>query len=389
MMFRKILSIGIIVTTFPVLLFAQSFSGRLTSSFYTFERSDTTDVSSTHARGYQTFQFDLRNKNFLFRTFGQMDNDFGTRLAGDGKVRMYNLYLQWRDNKKRVEINVGRQPVFSGVAVGTIDGAQVKIMPARWLRIKGFGGGLLPSDQRLKIVDDMSDNYMAGGQVLLFPVSELKVGVSYFNKQQTRASYQALRADSVGNVFTQLIEPENQAFQFASLDAAWTRNETSLYARSDYDIHSDQFTRAEISLRSNFSQKFSANTSYTFRSPRLPRNSIFWLFNIEDNHEVEGGIYYRHKPNFGIYGNVAGIFYKQQSAVRTSTDPEEKSQSLRMTAGFDFANGGLNYVRRSGYAGNLDGLNGSLYFPVNNGKVIPNVQLSWASIKLDSNANGR
>lgn len=376
------------MSLFANMAYAQSFSGRLTSSFYTFERSDTADASSTHARGYQSFQFDLRNQNLLFRTFGQMDNDFSTRLAGDGKVRMYNLYLQWRDNKKHVEINLGRQPVFSGVAVGTIDGAQVKIKPARWLRIKGFGGGLLPSDQRLKIVDEVSDNYMAGGQALFFPVSELKVGVSYFNKRQTRASYQALRADSVGNVFTQLIEPENQAFQFASLDAAWAKDETSLYARTDYDLHGDQLTRAEFSARTNVSPKFTVNAGYTFRSPRLPRNSIFWLFNIEDNHEVEGGIYYRRNPNFGIYGNVAGIFYKQQPAVRTATD-DNKSNSLRLTAGFDFAYGGLNYVRRAGYAGNLDGLNGSFYFPLNNGKIMPSVQLSWASIKLDSNADER
>jgi hypothetical protein len=385
-----LISAGLTLFVLPTLLSAQTFSGRLTSSFYTFERSDTTGASSTHARGYQSFQFDLRNKNFLFRTFGQMDTDFSTRLAGDGKVRMYNFYLQWRDNKKRVEIDVGRQPVFSGVAVGTIDGAQVKIKPARWLRLKGFGGGLMPSDQRLKLVDGLGDNYMAGGQALFFPIADVKVGVSYFNKRQTRASYRTLRADSVGNVFTQFIEPESQAYQFASLDAAWTiKNETSLYARSDYDLDGEQITRAEFSARTNLSPKFSINAGYTFRSPRLPSNSIFSIFNVENNHEIEGGIYYRRTPRFGIFATVAGIFYETPATVRTASDPEQKDRSLRATVGCDFAYGGLNYVRRSGYAGNLDGLNGSLYYPLNNGQFMPSVQLSWASFKLDSNAEER
>ena len=47
--FRSILFLIVSAT----LAGAQTFSGRLTSSFYTFERSDTVGSSSTHARGYQ------------------------------------------------------------------------------------------------------------------------------------------------------------------------------------------------------------------------------------------------------------------------------------------------------------------------------------------------
>lgn len=354
---------------------AQTFSGRLTSSFYTFERSDTIGTSSTQARGYQTFQFDLKNRNFLFRSFGQLENDISTQLAGDGKVRMYNLYLQWRDNQRRAEINFGRQSVFGGIAVGTIDGAQLKYKVASWLRLKAFGGGLLPADQRLKLVDDLGDNFMAGGQALIYPTSDLKISISYFNKQQTRASYQALRADSVGNVITQLIEPDDQAFQFASLDARWAvQNQTTLYARSDFDMYGDKFTRAEFAARSTISQNLSLNATYTFRSPRLPRNSIFSLFNVENNHEIEGGVYYRTANNIGFYGNVAGIFYDEEN-------------SLRGTVGVDLGYGGINFVRRGGYAGSLNGLNGSLYYPMYDNKIMPNLMLSWASYKLDADAD--
>ena len=354
---------------------AQTFSGRLTSSFYTFERSDTIGVSSTHARGYQAFQFDLKNRNFMLRTFGQLENDLSTQLAGDGKVRMYNLYLQWRDTQRRAEVSVGRQSIYSGVAVGTIDGAQLKYKVKSWLRLKAFGGGLLPANQRLKLVDDVSDNFMAGGQALIFPTNDLKIGVSYFNKKQTRASYRAIRADSVGNVFEQLVEPDNQAYQFASLDARWApKGETSLYTRSDFDVYSKKFTRAEFSARTAVTTKLSVNAAYTFRSPRLPRNSIFSLFNVENNHELEGGLYYRAQKNIGVYGNFAGIFYDQEN-------------SLRGSVGVDLGYGGISYVVRGGYAGSLNGVNGSFYYPMYSGKLMPNVMLSCASYKLDTDAS--
>ena len=104
----------------PVSLTAQTFSGRLTSSFYAYERSDSSTSASHDARAYQAFQFDLAGKNFALRTYGQLDRDFASRLAGDGKARLYNFYLDWKNLGNRVDVQLGRQPIFSGVAVGAV-----------------------------------------------------------------------------------------------------------------------------------------------------------------------------------------------------------------------------------------------------------------------------
>ena len=112
------------------------------------------------------------------------------------------------------------------------------------------------------------------------------------------------------------------------------------------------------------------------RSPRLPWNSIFSAFDVEDNHEVEGGIYYRYKPSLRFYGNASGIFYSGD-------------ESFRFTASSECNYGELSFVHRSGYAGNLNGANVSLYYPLQQGKITPSVQLSWASYKLDAKANER
>jgi hypothetical protein len=355
---------------------AQTFSGRVTSAFYAFERSDTVNATSTHARGYQSFQFDFGNENLAFHTFGQFDNDFSTRLAGDGKVRMYNFHLEWKNIARRADVKLGRQPVFAGAGVGTIDGAQLKLRAAKWLRLKGFGGSLLPADQRFQVIANRDNNYMVGGQAVIAPNAELNVGLSYFNKHQLRSGYYALRADSIGNVFTLFVEPADRAFEYTSLDASWNVKRTSFYGRSDYDMLGDQLTRAEFSVRSEVSPNIVLNGSYTFRSPRLPWNSIFSAFDIEDNHEVDGGFYYRYKPSLRFYGNAAGIFYSHD-------------ESLRLTVGAECNYGSLSAVHRSGYAGNLNGLNASLYYPTQEGKVLPNAQLSWASYKLAADASDR
>jgi hypothetical protein len=366
----------LLMAAIPALALAQTFSGRLTSAFYTFERSDSTGLTSTHGRGYQAFQFDYGTENVVFHTFGQLDNDFSTRLAGDGKVRMYNFHLELKNIFKRADLKLGRQPIFAGVATSTVDGAQIKVRAAKWLRLKGFGGGSLPADQRFKLVDDFSKNYMAGGQAILAPNADWNISLSYFNKRQQRESYFAQRADSIGNVLTLFVEPSNRAFEFASLDASWNVKRTSFYGRSDYDLLGDQFTRAELSVRSEVSANVVLNGAYTFRSPRLPWNSIFSAFDVENNQEVEGGIYYRRNRAWRFYGNAAGIFYSGD-------------ESLRLTVGGECNYGGLNYVRRSGYAGDLNGANASLYYPLQQGRILPSAQLSWASYKLEANAGDR
>ncbi|MGH7495278.1 MAG: hypothetical protein ACREOO_23155 [bacterium] len=361
----------------PSMSNAQTLSGRLTSSLYAFQRSDSINIESSSARGYQAYQIDFSTKNILVRSYGQFDTDFSTPLAGDGKARMYNLYLEWKNIAQRVDVQFGRQPVFGGVAVGTIDGAQIKVRAAPWLRLKAFGGGLLPADQRVKVIDDFDQNYMAGGQAVWTPKTDLNLSLSFFDKRQLRPGYDAQRADSVGNVFTLYVEPTDRASRLGSLDASWFVNaKTSLYARSDYDFHAEELARGDLSVRAEISPEMILTGNYIYRSPRLPWNSIFSAFNVEDNHEVEGGFYYQYRPSLRLYGNAAAIFYSGD-------------ESLRLTVGTELKYGGVSYVHRGGYAGNLDGLNASFYYPTRRNQFMPSVQLSWATYKLDGDAPER
>lgn len=367
---KQFVPLVVIFLGLPLFAQAQSLSGRLTSSFYALERSDTTNVNDLQARGYQGFMVDFRARNLLIRSYGQVDGDFKNPLVDDAKVRLYNLYLEWRNIGNLVNLRLGRQPIFGGAAVGTIDGGQIDIRATRWLRLKGFGGGLLPASQEIKLIDDLDKNFLAGGQVILQPGFNFDASVSYYKKNQTRPGFNTLRADSVGTVSTQFMQPGAEAFQFAALDVSWRpASGTFIYGRGDYDFYSEELSRAELSVRSELGSALTLNGAYTFRTPNMPWNSIFSVFDIQDNHEVEAGLYYRTGATIALYANAAGIFY-------------DGDESARFTFGTNFPHGGLNYVMRRGYAGELDGVNASFYHGFARGLLTPSLQLSWASYSL-------
>ncbi|KAA3612305.1 MAG: hypothetical protein DWQ05_20115 [Calditrichaeota bacterium] len=365
----------VFIAMFASLISAQTFSGRVTSSFYAYERADSIDVSSTHARGYQGFQFDYRTKNLLLRTFGQVNSDFNTTIDGDGVLRMYNLYLQWSNIAKRVDLKLGRQPVFGGINSGTFDGFQVKVKATKWLKFKAFGGGLLPATQEMKIIDDLDKNFLVGGQISYLPKSDLQVNASYNLKRQNRPGYNTRRSDEFGNVYSTFIEPREQEYQFVSLDGYWTaKKDLTLFTRHDFDLNHENLTRSEFNVNAALNEKISITGTYLFRSPLLPANSIFSVFNVADNSEYEAGINYRLNQRMSVYLNSAAIVY-------------ESDESIRSTIGLTHGNNSVQYFLRRGYAGVMDGFNLSSYYPLMGGKLMPNVMISWASYKIDENVD--
>ncbi|KAA3658778.1 MAG: hypothetical protein DWQ10_10405 [Calditrichaeota bacterium] len=350
---------------------AQTFSGRVTSSFYAYERADSIDNTSTHARGYQGFQFDYRTKNILLRTFGQVNSDFNTTLDGDGVLRMYSLYLQWRNFANRVDLKLGRQPVFGGISSGTFDGASVQLKAAKWLRFKAFGGGLLPATQEMKLIDDLDKNFLMGGQISYIPNNDLIINASYNLKRQNRLGYNTRRSDEYGNVYTAFIEPREQEYQLVSLDGYWSaKKNLTVFTRHDFDLNHDQLTRSEFNVNAAVNEKISLTGTYLFRSPLLPANSIFSVFNIATNSEVEGGINYRMNQKLSFYVNSAAIMY-------------DADNSLRTTLGVTRGNNSVQYFLRRGYAGIMDGFNLSSWYPMLGGKLLPNLMISWAKYKID------
>ncbi|MGE5680376.1 MAG: hypothetical protein ACM34K_05790, partial [Bacillota bacterium] len=90
---KRIKLICLLLLGVPTFIFSQNINGRFSSSIYTFERFDTTDVSSTYVRSYQMLNLNVNQGNYSLRTFLNLESDLSQKMDYDPRLRFYNLYL--------------------------------------------------------------------------------------------------------------------------------------------------------------------------------------------------------------------------------------------------------------------------------------------------------
>lgn len=358
----------LILLVLPAFLFAQNLNLRLTTSAYMWQRQETQTISTNHLRAYQFAQLSLSQGNLSFHAFANLSNDFRQKQSGDPRVRFYNFYINWRNLFNRFNLKIGRFAVFSGVGVGTIDGAFINTKILKSLSANVYGGFLPPVGQKFSITDDTRNNFMFGGQ-LKFSSGDLNTSLSYFNQHRKPKPYSALRADSLGDVFAQEINTVSSQYQIISADVGYDFSIFEFYSRADYDLNKSKFSRGEVSLGVNLTNRLKLNAGYDYRDPRIPVNSIFSVFNYGVTKEIEVGVNYKISSLFRLTVGFSNVNYV-----------DEKSQ--RIVFGFDAGYGSVNFAKRIGYAGELDGFSAQLYYPMFGDRLIPNVSLSYASYKL-------
>jgi hypothetical protein len=345
---RTALSISLVLLlSFPLLLSAQTFTGRINTTFYTWDRIDGRKIGLdeydrvTHFRGYQNFRFGITQGDFSLRTYGQLATDFGTKLSNDPITRLYDLHLRWRNIGGFLDLTAGRQPIFSGVGRGTIDGGTLRLhFREGKYEIFAYGGSLVLPFESNK-VQDISDRRMIGGQLILRPAQGLYTSLSYMDRHNKREPYIATRADSILNPMQVLIDGDSREFQLASADISYLlSSRLHLYGRFDYNLDDSKPQRMEVWTRVNISPKLAVTAEYLYREPLVPINSIFKMFEVESNQEIEGGIEYRVGENFTVTARGGVVLFDDDSGLKLSVST--------MT---NFAN--ISFSHTGGYAGDL------------------------------------
>lgn len=357
----------------PAILLAQNLNLRLTTTAYMWQRYETPEVSTNHLRAYQLAQLTLSKGNVSLHTFMNLSNDFRERQFGDPRLRFYNFYINWRNFLNRFNFKLGRFAVYSGVGVGTIDGAYVNAKISKFLTANVYGGFLMPVDQKFALNDDPKNNFMFGAQVK-FSRDEFSGSLSYFNQHRKPKPYSALRADSLGDVFVQEINLTSSQYQILSGDLRYEASIFEVYSRVDYDINKVKFTRGEISGAVSLMGKFKLSAGYDYRDPRIPVNSIFSVFNYGVTKEFEVGVHYTITRMLRTYVGFSNVKYVDDN-------------SRRIVLGFDAGYASVNLARRLGYAGELDGVSAQAYYPMFDNRFIPSLGLSYASYKLSEESS--
>lgn len=364
----------ILILLIPLVFYSstsQVVNGRLSTSFYTFERYDTVGASKTYFRGYQTAQFDVTKNNFSVHTSIQAATTLATAPNEEKLLKLYNLYFRWRNIFNMVDLNIGRHSIYAGVGNGLLDGGslKIKLFEDKFV-LAGYGGANVNPYLEAKIHKNTKDNYLIGGQLVTTIVPDMQLGLSYMNRHRERYSYTTIRPDSFGNPISRLIEVASPSEQFASGDVSYQLNTFArFYGRYDHDLNLETTSRAQFLTRINVTDWLALTGDYIYRQPRIPYNSIFHVFDITTTNEIEGGVEYVYSPALRFFGKFANIQYSG-----------DKSQ--RYTLGMNAEYGSLIYSGNSGYAGELNSVSAQLMYPLFDRLLIPTIGVSRATYKL-------
>ncbi len=357
------------------LLQAQLVSGRLVTSFYSWKQFDTVGTGTSYLRAFQTVQLSVAQGDIALHTNFLGAANFSEQFGEVGRVRFVNLYLTWANIGKALDLSLGRQAIYAGVANGNIDGlrATARFWQDRF-RLTGFAGASV-SDEFTGVRKNFHDNLSFGGQLITTAVQDLRLGLSYLNRNEERDPYWAMRAhDTTFAATSTYIAPDSPAEQYGSVDAYYTfRTLFNVYGRYDYDFNMSRTFRGQGGARVNVTPAFAVTADYIYRSPRVPYNSIFSVFPLNTVNEIEGGIEYAFQPTLRAFAKIANVKYSDD-------------KNNRWTVGLNNVYGSFSYSGSDGYAGQLQSFNLQGAYPFFNRLLTPTLGVSYASYRLSADA---
>jgi hypothetical protein len=360
----------------PAMLSAQLFQARFVTSALAWERQDTVGKSTAHLFGNQTLQFSLAGKNLSLHTYLQGFNDFGGELKNDPQYRLYNLYLKASNLFDLVDLSVGRQTVFAGVGVGSMDGGlfTVKTWESK-LRVTGYYGLLPAPAQKAELIGDRKHNFMTGGQVLLSPWEFGRFSLSYTKKDIQPDAYTAIRRDSLFNPISIDIKPSASEEEYLSGDVSIDYGDfVSGYARYDYDMNFNKSSRVQLFSRAKVVEDLNVTGEYIYREPRLSYNSLLSVFTYNTLNEYEFGFEYVFEKPWQVFGKFGYVSYGDES-------------SNRMTVGVNGSYCSVSITQNLGYGGELSGASLTASYPCAEWKLTPTLMVSYAQYRLSDQVN--
>jgi len=364
---KNIISICLIIISAGC-LFPQNINGRFSSSVYSLERFDTTNVSNNYLRAYELLNLNINQDKFSLRTYLDFEGDLSGDVKEVSHVRLYNLYLEGRDLFDVATIKLGRQPIYNSIGGGVYDGANLDLK-VEGFKLSGYYGGDVPSYQKVAF-NDWQNNYITGGKLTTTNIDNFQIDLSYVNKNFKPQDYYALRLDPNYNPIEVLITHNSNQFSFGSAEVFYNlKNTLDVEARYDYDFNFAKTSKFEFDADYLQIDNLKLNLYYNYRDPRINYNSIFSVFNYGNTQEIEIGGDYAFNKEITITGKVGDVIYQDDN-------------SQQITLGLSTIYGTLTYLKNLGYAGEMDGL--SLYTAHSffEGLITPSAGISYTAYKL-------
>lgn len=337
-------SLAAVLVATPAL--SQTFHGRLTTSFYAWERVPTDSTEAQYLRAYQLgiFHLDgLADPRFSLHTYVRAHGDLGEEVNDLADYRIFNLYGQWKDSARGYELRGGRMRVYAGVGNVPIDGGFGSYKFRDLARLEGYVGVQVPfaGDAEIASWDDRA----YGGRLTFDRLQRLKLALSFARRNRAPLAY-----DEPGIYTGRRLELPAEQEELYGADLSWRfRPGATLYHRLELDA-----TQRRLKWGSGVLALAPPKSPWTFdleffhRAPSIYGNSLLSVFDAGDYDEVSGRGGYRVTPNVRVFGHVAATFF-------------DGGDSQRLAIGVERGRASVSYQRRMNFGGELDGVTGSYH----------------------------
>lgn len=348
---KRLILIILVLAFISAPAFSQVISGRLFTSFYSWEREVFGAGAEKYTQTYNGAIFHVRelgHKNLSFHTYVRM----GNTLVGEGldmDHKLYNAYFEWTDIGDRADLTVGRQFVWAGVGNGTMDGAKVEVDLQKYGKIGAYAGTLAPLRESWKL-DSWSKSNMLGAYYR-GSLQETDFQLSWVRKERESSKFSIPFGGS-----TQTFGGYGLTAQLIGLDASRKiTDKVKLFIRTEGTLpgtHRElNLDRFEATADFAVTPRLTVSGQYYYRNPRQNLNSIFSYFSQVNNQEFWFNAYYRLNSTWSLYGGWAHIAF--------DTD---NSQRLNLGFSSQYLSGG--FYKYTAYSGDMDNFTLAGQYPV-------------------------
>lgn len=347
----------ILILLLPISATPMTISGRFNTSFYDWERQDNDSTSTQHLRAYQSAILNIGKigqRDISFHSYVYATSDLAEKASDDPRLKIYNLYLDWKRIARRVDVTLGRQRIYEGVGFGTIDGGRIGIRLREDVTFTGYAGILMPLGKSNHL-NSWSDGHLWGGQLMITGAGGADIRLSFVRRDRAPLRYRAperLYNDQIYRDNELQIQKNTQQVQLIGLDLRKTMNGTiNLYGRLEVNTTPFKIWEGEIITRYEVTKDVRVTGEFIHWAPQIPTNSIFSVFDIQSNNQIALRGNYRLNRYVNLSAYAVTVLYDGDNAQRIGV-------------GANVGEGYIGYSRRIGYGGESDGLMASLRQPV-------------------------
>jgi len=326
-------------------LWAAELKGSLSGDLYGWNAGE-----EDHLRPYVSLRANLlalktQARSLSFHTYSRWKTDWQDKTSSDPQFFVYDAYLKFKCKPRRVTLYAGRQFVYSAVGSALVDGLRLNYGLLNNLEFDLFGGSRV-SRLDPERIESLADFAVFGGQM------------SYQFKPRTKFGLSWMRRMSDGFV----------SYHRLGVNVDQILGNSRLYGR--LSVNPEMWRPSEFLVRARHNvRQWYFSGEFLWRDPSVSHNSIFSLIEFDRYREARFEVQRNIQHGLTVFGNLRVDFFSSENAWTTNF-------GLR-TRNFTVA-----WVHQTGYAGESDGLNGSLYYqPFRNWQVFGQVNVSQYRIQ--------